>query len=155
MESRPYTKRFRGKADRENPDRIHLLEHHLADVASCLEVLLQHPMVRQRLAYTTGRTDLDDITVARLCVFTALHDIGKVNTGFQTQIWHSNDFPEGKRRPGRAGHTLDLTPVLNGSDRATSGWFFDALGWWWDATEPWDDCGGETVWVSPHTRGWT
>ena len=145
MENRPYTKRFWGKADRENPDRIHLLEHHLADVASCLEVLLQQPMVRQRLAHTAGRRDLDDTTVARLCVFAALHDIGKVNTGFQTQIWRSNDFPEGKRRPGRAGHTLDLTPVLNCGDRVTSEWFFDALGWWHPATESWDDCDGETV----------
>ncbi len=145
MENRPYAKRFWGKADRESPDRIHLLEHHLADVASCLEVLLQQPIIRQRLAHTAGRTDLDDTTVARLCVFAALHDIGKVNTGFQTQIWRNNDFPEGKHRPGRAGHTLDLTPVLNDKDRATSEWFFDALGWWWDATQSWDDCDGETV----------
>ena len=36
-------------------------------------------------------------------------------------------------------------PVLNGNDPATSKWFCDALGWWWDATETWDDCGGETV----------
>ena len=145
MENRPYTKRFWGKADRENPDRIHLLEHHLADVASCLEVLLQQPIIRQRLAQTAGRKDLDGTTSARLCVFAALHDIGKVNIGFQTQIWRNNDFPEGRRRPGRAGHTLDLTPVLNRSDHATSEWFFDALGWWWDATESWDDCDGETV----------
>ena len=149
MENRSYTKRFWGKADRENPDRIHLLEHHLADVASCLEVLLQQPIIRQRLAHTAGREDLDGTTAARLCVFAALHDIGKVNTGFQTQIWRNNDFPKGKRRPGRAGHTLDLTPVLNGKDRTTSEWFFDALGWWWDApetaTESWDDCGGKTV----------
>lgn len=145
MKSRAYTKQFWGKADREDPDRIHLLEHHLADVAACLEVLLQQSNIRQRLAHTAGWEDLDGTTAARLYVFAALHDIGKVNTGFQTQIWRNNDFPEGKRRPGRAGHTLDLTPVLNGRDRATSEWFFDALGWWWDATESWDDCGGETV----------
>ena len=145
MENRPYTKQFWGKADRENPDHIHLLEHHLADVASCLEVLLQQPIIQQRLAHTAGRKALDSTTVARLCVFAALHDIGKVNTGFQTQIWRSNDFPEGKRRPSRAGHTLDLTPVLNCRDRVTSEWFFDALGWWHPATEAWDDCDGETV----------
>ena len=145
MENGPYARRFWGKADRGDPDRIHLLEHHLADVAACLEVLLQQPNIRRRLAHTTGWEDLDGTTAARLCVFAALHDIGKVNTGFQTQIWRNNDFPAGKRRPGRAGHTLDLTPVLNGRDRATSEWFFDALGWWWDATESWDDCGGETV----------
>ncbi len=145
MENRPYAKRFWGKADRENPDRIHLLEHHLADVAACLEALLQQPIIRQRLAHIAGREDLDGTTAARLCVFAALHDIGKVNTGFQTQIWRNDDFPEGRRRPGRAGHTLDLTPVLNDKDCATSEWFFDALGWWWDAIKSWDDCDGETV----------
>ena len=145
MENRPYAKQFWGKADRENPDRIHLLEHHLADVAACLEALLLQPIIRQRLAHTAGREDLDGTTAARLCVFAALHDIGKVNTGFQTQIWRNDDFPEGRRRPGRAGHTLDLTPVLNDKDRATSEWFFEALGWWWDAIKSWDDCDGETV----------
>ena len=145
MENRPYKERFWGKADRGNPDRVHLLEHHLADVAACLEALLQQPIIRHRLAHTAGRTDLDGTTAARLCVFAALHDIGKVNTGFQTQVWRDDDFPEGRRRPGRAGHTRDLTPVLNCTDHATAEWFLDALDWWWDATESWDDCGGETV----------
>ena len=36
-------------------------------------------------------------------------------------------------------------PVLANNDRATAEWFFGALGWWWDATETWDDCGGEIV----------
>ncbi|MDE2786643.1 MAG: CRISPR-associated helicase Cas3' [Chloroflexota bacterium] len=142
---RPYTTRFWGKSDRSAPERIHLLEHHLADVGACFEALVQQPLIRRRLAHTAGWNDIDDITAARLCVFAALHDVGKVNIGFQAQIWRPDEWSAGQRPPGRAGHTLDLTPVLNGDDRATSSWFYDALGWWWDATEMWDDCGGETV----------
>ena len=89
--------------------------------------------------------DLDDATVARLCVFAALHDIGKVNVGFQARIWQDVDLPDGQHRPGRGNHVTDLIPILNGSDRATNGEFFTALGWWDEATGSWDDSGGETV----------
>ena len=143
--AKTYTHRFWGKSHRNAPERIHLLEHHLADVGACFEALLGQPLIRQRLAHAAGWNDIDDATVARLCVFTALHDIGKVNIGFQTQIWRREDYPNGQHPPGRAGHTLDLMPVLTNNDRATAEWFFEALGWWWDATETWDDCGGETV----------
>ncbi len=147
MQSLPkkYTSRFWAKSDRNNPARIHLLEHHLADVGACFEALLEQPIIRRQLAHTAGQNDIDAATAARLCVFAALHDIGKVNVGFQTQIWGNEDLPPGERRPGRAGHTLDLTPVLNGEDDATYRWFYEALGWWWDAVESWDDCGGEAV----------
>ena len=138
-------RRFWGKSDRKAPERIHLLEHHLADVGACFEALLQQPIIRGRLAATADWEDIDDTTEARLGVFAALHDIGKVNIGFQTQIWLQDDYGANRRPPGRAGHTVDLMPVLNGSDRATSEWFCDSLGWWWDATETWDDQGGETV----------
>ena len=88
---------------------------------------------------------LDDATAARLALFAALHDIGKVNTGFQTQIWRDSDLPAEKRKPHYAGHTLDLTPVLCNEDKETAGWFFDAMGWWLEATESWDNRDGETV----------
>ena len=143
--SKIYTHCFWGKSDRNAPDRIHLLEHHLADVGACFEALMKQPLIRRRLAHTAGWDDIDDTVAARLCVFAALHDIGKVNIGFQTQIWQQDDYGASRRPPGRAGHTVDLMPVLNGSDRATSEWFCDSLGWWWDATETWDDRGGETV----------
>ena len=139
-----YTRQFWAKSDRQNHGRIHLLEHHMADVGACFEALLAQRTIRQRLARSAELDTLDDATAARLALLAAFHDIGKVNVGFQTQIWQHADWPAGKRPPGRAGHTLDLAPVLRGKDEATASWFFDALGWWWDATTSWDDCGGES-----------
>ena len=127
---------------------MHLLEHHLADVGTCFEALLAQPTIRRRLAHIAGPDDIDAITAARLCVFATLHDIGKVNLGFQTQIWNNADLPPGTRKPGRAGHTLDLTPVLRDEDSETAGCFFDALGWW-DDLLTWDNRDGATVWPCP------
>ena len=144
-ESAPdYTRRFWAKSEPRDgyPKRIHLLEHHLADVGACFEALLAQPAIRQRLARTAGRDDLDQGTVARLCVFAALHDIGKVNTGFQTQIWTDNDLG-GMRKPRWASHTSDLVPVLLGDDHRTNEWFLDALGW--DEFLGWDSDNGNTV----------
>ncbi len=125
----------------QGPERIHLLEHHLADVGACLEALLRQPTIRRRLARTAGQEDLNASTTARLCVFAALHDIGKVNVGFQTQVWRHAELPE--QRPRRAGHTLDLIPVLTGKDERAESWFFNALGW--DELTQWDERGGEAV----------
>ena len=138
-----YTQHHWAKSDRENPQRIHLLEHHLADVAACFEALLKQPTIRKRLARAGGLSDLDGTTAARLCVLAALHDIGKVNIGFQAQIWRSEDLPPRRKKPPRMGHDRDLTPVLTGADTSTAQWFFPALGW--HELLDWDDCGGETV----------
>ena len=132
MQNRICSRGFWGKVDRENPDRVHLLEHHLADVGACFEALLEQPTIRRRMARTAGLDDLDPTTAARLCVFAALHDIGKVNVGFQT-------------RTRGASHTMDMVPVLAGEDNETAQSLFGAMGWWWDATETWDDREGETV----------
>lgn len=140
-----YTRAHWAKSDRDNPGRIHLLEHHLADVGACMEALLSQPTIRRRLASAAGRDDIDEATAARLAVFAALHDIGKVNVGFQTQIWQAADW-QGARRPhewGR-GHTRDIVPVLNYDDKEAAAWFFPALGsedlLEWDADDE-----GETV----------
>ena len=143
-----YTRQFWAKARpyrQRGPERIHLLEHHLADVGACFEALLAQPTIGQRLARSGSLDSLDGATAARLSLFAALHDIGKVNVGFQTQIWREEDFPAGQRKPGHAGHYHELAPVLLGEDGATADWFFESLGWWWDTVESWDDCGGETV----------
>ena len=137
-----YTRRHWAKSDRQDHQRIHLLEHHLADVAACFEALLKQPTIRKRLARSGGKDDLDEITVARLCVFAALHDIGKANVGFQTRIWKP-EYLKGKRKVLRTGHTLDLAPILTGADSETLQWFVPALAW--NELLTWDDCGGETV----------
>ena len=137
-----YTHRHWAKSDRANPERIHLLEHHLADVGACFEALLAQPTILSRLATSAGVERLHDVTKARLCVFAALHDIGKVNAGFQTQIWQSGDL-QGERKPRWTGHTSDVVPVLDYKDHATADWFFDALGW--DEMLSWDDTDGLTA----------
>ena len=117
----------------------------MADVGACFGALLAQPTIRQRLVVSGGLDDLDDVTVARLAVLAAVHDIGKVNIGFQTRIWQDSDFPTDTRHPHRASHIIDLIPVLSGEDDVTAKWFFDTLGWWWDATASWDNRDGETV----------
>lgn len=112
-------------------------------MSACFEALLKQPAIRNRLACAGGRDNLDGTAAARLCVLAALHDVGKVNAGFQTRIWRDEDLPPGRKRPPRAGHILDLTPVMRGEDEETADWFFDALGW--NELLGWDDCGGETV----------
>ncbi len=129
----------------------------MADVGACFEALLAQPTIRHRLAVSGGLDDLDDATVARLCVFAALHDIGKVNIGFQTRIWQPADAPASQKMPRRAGHIADLTPVLNGKDEKTSGWFLEALGCWdeiltWDATDGHTACGLFVASLSHHGR---
>ena len=138
-----YISRHWAKSDRQDRRRIHLLEHHLADVGACFEAILNQPTLRKRLACTAGLDDLDRVTRSRLAVFAALHDIGKVNVGFQARIWRAEDLPASKPKPHRAGHTLDLAPVLTFDDASTSEWFFDAIGW--DELCQWDDDDGCTA----------
>lgn len=148
MTASDYTHQFWAKASpyrERGPHSIHLLAHHIADVGACLEALLDQPTIRRRLAATAQVNDIDVTTVARLCVLASLHDIGKVNLGFQTQIWRDEDFPRESQRFRSAGHTTDLTPVLSGADTKTAAWFFQGLGWWGEATAQWDARDGETV----------
>lgn len=104
-ESKPaYAARFWAKAHpyrTQGPERIHLLEHHLADVGACFKALLVQPTIRKRLARSGGWEELDDATVARLSLLASMHDVGKVNMGFQTQVWRDDDHPPGSDRGGR------------------------------------------------------
>ena len=131
MQNQSHARRFWGKADRQDPYRVHLLEHHLADVGACFEALLRQPTIRRQLARTAGLDEIDDVTAARLCVFAALHDIGKASVGFQTRIWRREDIPGGRVPPAfhGVGHVRDLAPVLDWQqDWETSGWFLPNLG---------------------------
>ena len=138
-----YTRNFWSKWDRRNPGSIHLLEHHLADVGACFEALLRQPTIRRRLASAGNISEIDDVAIARLSVFAALHDIGKVNVGFQTQTWEET-YLRDERKIRRAGHTSEIVPILKEDDYRTSGWFMDALGWF-DSFERWNSDGGETA----------
>ena len=136
-----YTRYHWAKSDRANPERIHLLEHHLADVGACFEALLRQPTIAQRIARAGELEELHHTIAARLCVLVALHDIGKVNMGFQTKIWQDADIPSGQRRPVKAGHIQDMVPVLNeNGDMETAKWFCSALKF--DEILEWDDGSG-------------
>ena len=136
-----YTRYHWAKSDRANPERIHLLEHHLADVGACFEALLRQPTIAQRLARAGELEELHPTIGARLCVLVGLHDIGKVNMGFQTRIWQDADIPSDQRRPVKAGHVQDMVPVLNETgDTETAKWFCSALKF--DEILGWDDGSG-------------
>ena len=85
----PVGRAFWGKLHRDSDEGAytawHPLEDHCADVAACAEALLTRTLLRKRLAVLAGLNDLDDVTVARLCVFAALHDLGKFNQHFQNK----------------------------------------------------------------------
>ena len=135
-----YANRFWAKWDKKGEEvNIHLLEHHLADVGACFEALAEQPTIQNRLAAAAcADAPLDETTLSRLCVFAALHDIGKVNVGFQTKTWDPSE-----REIGAAGHTTDMVPILEGKDRETVKWFFDALEW--DEILDWDNDNGMTA----------
>jgi CRISPR-associated endonuclease/helicase Cas3 len=64
----------------------HSLVDHSSDVAAVVEALLLQPTIRRRMATAGGRTELDEITLARLSALAFLHDIGKANRGFRARV---------------------------------------------------------------------
>ncbi len=86
----------------------HPLCDHCADVAAVAEALLALPIWSHRLNRLAG-SDLGTGGNARLCVLAALHDIGKLNIGFQAR---------GRPDLGRysAGHVTEALAALSHSD---------------------------------------
>lgn len=76
--------KLRHDADTRSVIEWHPLADHCADVAAVTEALLSLPIWRSRLARLAGQP-LSDSTCARLSVLAALHDIGKLNLGFQAK----------------------------------------------------------------------
>lgn len=85
LRSEPTT--FWGKLVRTEdgaPCQWHPLFDHCADVGAVTEALLRLPVWRRRLTRLAG-TALGDAGWARLCVLASLHDLGKLNIGFQAK----------------------------------------------------------------------
>ncbi len=61
------------------------LVEHCRDVAEVFAAILEVAGTRRRLARLAQRDELDDTVCARLAVLAYLHDLGKVNTGFQAR----------------------------------------------------------------------
>jgi CRISPR-associated endonuclease/helicase Cas3 len=79
---------FWGKLQRDDAGGVvtwHPLLDHCADVAAVAEVLLGLPLWMRRLARLAGLEALDAVVRARLSVLAALHDLGKLNLGFQAK----------------------------------------------------------------------
>lgn len=91
------------------PEAWHPLADHCADVAACLEALLERTLLRRRLARLAGDDDLSPVQVARLCVLAALHDAGKFNHGFQAKA--------GAEPRAFRGHVRELLAVLTSETR--------------------------------------
>jgi CRISPR-associated endonuclease/helicase Cas3 len=80
---------------------------HSADVAAVLSVLLERPVISRRLARLLGQPELTPEDRARLVALAALHDLGKINHGFQNKPF---DRPTPK-----AGHIEPLVSLMANS----------------------------------------
>jgi CRISPR-associated endonuclease/helicase Cas3 len=101
---------FWGKLRRADTGEVvewHPLIAHSADVAAVCEALLTRTLLGARLAHVAGRVALDDATVARLCFLAALHDLGKLNHGFQAKALPLAAKVE------RRGHVGDALSLFN------------------------------------------
>ena len=123
----------------EETGRIHRLEHHLADVGAVMNVLLQLPAIRRVTARAGSLPQLEPSDADRLCVFAALHDMGKVNLAFQAK---SNPRVQ---RGRTASHTQDMMQLLNGRDQDNQENLMSAVEWLGEAMNTWDYTGGDTV----------
>jgi len=117
--------KLRQNADPSGACEWHPLLDHCADVGAVVEALLRLPVWQRRLARLAGR-ELDATDRARLCVFAALHDIGKLNLGFQAK---------GRADLGPvAGHVEEAVAALD-QGRVLAG-ILTAISKWGDAADP-------------------
>lgn len=97
-----------GKFD-DDTGGFHRLEHHSADVAACFETLLRDPVLRNRFENAAGEPGFSRLTEARLTFLAYLHDIGKLNAGFQFDVL--------KDSPGAPRKTNHLKAALSACSR--------------------------------------
>ncbi len=103
------------------------LADHCADVAAVFLALLEVPNIRRGLARLGGMETLDDAQVARLGVLAALHDLGKVNHGFQNKALPKGTAAVEGHIACVIGGLRDgiLASALAVLEEATIGWFAD------------------------------
>ena len=118
----------------ESPTCFHPLEHHRADVASCLQVLLIDRVVRDRFEKAAGNDRLQPVTEARLCVLAFLHDFGKINAGFQFKVYERSDLPP--RPPPHAGHVSEALLCFDQEPLCEALGLYAMADAWGDAFEP-------------------
>lgn len=82
----------------------HPLIAHCGDVAAVLQRIVEKTVLRRRLATLLGWNDLEDVHVWRIAALGFLHDLGKVNQGFQSRAFQEN-VP-------RLGHVRPMIDVL-------------------------------------------
>ncbi|MDE2773652.1 MAG: CRISPR-associated helicase Cas3' [Gemmatimonadota bacterium] len=73
---------------------FHRLEHHCADVAACFEALLRDPVLKARFELAGGEEGFTSLTQARLTLIAFLHDLGKLNAGFQFSVRKDPSAPQ-------------------------------------------------------------
>ena len=123
----------------EETGQIHRLEHHLADVGAVMKTLLQLPAIRRATAQAGNLPQLESSDTDRLCIFAALHDMGKSNLAFQAK-----SKPRGQRGD-TASHTRDMMQLLNGRDSENQQNLMTAVDWLEEAMNTWDTNDGGTV----------
>jgi CRISPR-associated endonuclease/helicase Cas3 len=72
---------------------------HSADVAAVLQALLERPVIARRLARLLGKPELTAEDRARLVALAALHDLGKINHGFQNKPFDRAGLKAGHIEP--------------------------------------------------------
>lgn len=77
---------------------------HSADVAAVMRALLKVPVIARRLARLLVAPELSPADLDRLTALAALHDLGKINQGFQRGPFASETF--------RAGHVGPLVTLF-------------------------------------------
>lgn len=103
----------------------HPLERHAVDVAACFEAIAAQPAIRRAIEVTAGR-GLAPTDVPRLSVIAYLHDVGKLNAGFQFKVRASPPV-------ARAGHLSEAIGAIAGGSglpvMEATGLFTDMASW--------------------------
>jgi len=85
----------------------HPLVDHCCDVAMVCRALLTDTILSQRMARLANVESLSTMTIERLCVLAALHDLGKFNHGFQAKA-------DTALRSRWRGHVDEAIGLMNG-----------------------------------------